>query len=393
MRQEILLTPGPTPVPPEVLARLAEPVFHHRTDRFQKIFASVAQRLKPIFRTESPVYILTGSGTLAMEAAVTNFFSPGETVLTVSAGKFGERWTELARAFGLEAVELKAPYGEAVAPLAVAQALESNSRIRGVFATLCETSTGVVFDIEGIAKVTRGREALLLIDAVSGLAADRLEADAWGVDVVASGSQKGLMIPPGLAFLSVNAKARQFMERARLPRYYVDLKLYERAAKENDTPFTPALTLIVGLDEALKRIEKVGLEALLRDQELHAEAVRRAAKALNLELFAKHPSNGVTAIAVPPQVDGTKLVKTMAERYGVRAAGGQADMKGKLVRIAHMGFIQTQDLEQGLEALEQGLIGLGYPARRGAALHAFRQALARGAAQADARKVAHGGTR
>ncbi len=393
MRQEVLLTPGPTPVPPEVLARFAEPIFHHRTERFQKIFASVSERLKPVFRTQCPVYVLTGSGTLAMEAAVTNFFSPDDTVLTVSAGKFGERWTELANAFGLKAVELKAPYGEVVAAAAVEEALKANPQIRGVFSTLCETSTGVVFDIAGIAKATRGRDVLLVVDAISGLAADRLETDAWGVDVVVSGSQKGLMIPPGLAFISVNEKAKRFMERARLPRYYVDLRFYERAAKDNDTPFTPALTLIVGLDEALKRIEKVGLEALLSDQELHAGAVRRAAKALGLELFAKHPSCGVTALTVPPQVDGSKLVKIMAERHGVRAAGGQGEMKGKLVRIAHMGFIQRHDLEQGLEALEQGLIGLGYPARRGAGLEAFRQALAGATLKADAGKVPQGGTR
>lgn len=379
MPVEVLLTPGPTPVPPEVLARFAEPVFHHRTPRFQKIFQSVSQRLKPIFKTAHPVHILTGSGTLAMEAAVTNFFSAGDAVLTLNAGKFGERWTDLATAFGLRPLEIKVPYGEAVDPGEVKRRLDTQRDIRGVFATLLETSTGVVLDIAQIAQHTRGRDVLLVVDAISGLAADPLETDAWGVDVVVSGSQKGLMIPPGLAFISVGDKAREFMAKAALPRYYVDLRLYEKASRDNDTPFTPALTLIYGLDEALKRVEHVGLDALLKSQAVLAQAVRASGQALGLGLFAKRPSNGVTAFSLPSGVDGGKLVKLMAESYGVRPAGGQAEMKGKIVRMAHMGFISKADLAQGLEALERALADLGVSVTKGIARRTFEQAMAQGA--------------
>lgn len=353
--RRLLLTPGPTPVPPEVLRAQAEPLFHHRTAEYQKLFEEVSRGLQRIFKTRSPVYTFTASGTGAMEASLVNFHSAGDEILVVDAGKFGERFWRIAKAHALKAQILKVPYGKAVSPAEIEEAVSKNPNLKSVCLQLCETSTGVVFDLKEIGRRLRGKNCLLIVDAISGLAADRFEMDAWGIDLAISGSQKGLMLPPGLAFLAVGERARQQMTGAMLPRFYFDLALYEKALKDWDTPFTPAISLVVGLKEALRRIEKEGLEKILKRSETLAEYTRGEVRKMGLELFAERPSNGVTAMKVPAEIDGEKILYEIREKEGITLAGGQGEMKGEIIRIAHMGFIQKEDIDCGLRALETAL--------------------------------------
>ncbi|MBI4367932.1 MAG: alanine--glyoxylate aminotransferase family protein [Candidatus Omnitrophica bacterium] len=357
-KRNILLTPGPTPVPPEVLKVMAEPIFHHRTPRYRALFQEVSEDLKIVFRTARNVYTFTGSGTVAMEAGVVNFLSPQEKVVVLEVGKFGERWSKLAKAYQLNAIVLKTPYGETVTPEEVEKTLKLHPDAKAVYGTLCETSTGVLLDIEAIAKIVSKTKAIFVVDAISGLAADRLEMDQWGVDVVVSGSQKGLMIPPGLAFLAANGKAIALHQNAKLPRFYVDLAQYEKSLRDWDTPFTPALTLVLALQVALARIKAEGMEKVWSRTAELARKTRKMVHELGLELFAKRPANTLTAVKVPAGVDGEKLVSVMRDEKGVTMAGGQGEMKGKIFRISHMGFISETDVRTGIEALKETLTEL-----------------------------------
>lgn len=360
-RHGLLLTPGPTPVPPDILRALAQPVFHHRTKPYQALFREVSEGLQRIFRTRAPVYTFAASGTGAMEAAISNFHSPGEEILVVDGGKFGERFWRIAQAYGLTARILKLEYGETVTPDEIAKTLAQYPAVRSVCIQLCETSTGVTYDLEAISrKLQEKGEArpLLIVDAISGLGADRFEMDAWGVDLAISGSQKGLMLPPGLAFLAVGPRARERMKRAKLTRFYFDVALYEKGLKDWDTPFTPAISLVVALRQAIRRIEKEGLERVLKRTEGLARYTREAAGRLGLELFAKRPSNGVTALKVPPGIDGEALLDEIREKEGITIAGGQGEMKGHVIRIAHMGAIRKADVDRGLKALKRRLVGV-----------------------------------
>ena len=354
-KKNILLTPGPTPVPPEVLRVMAEPIFHHRTPRYRELFREVSGDLKTVFRTAQNVYTFTGSGTLAMEASVTNFLSPGDKVITLEAGKFGERWGEITRRYQLNTVPVTVAYGETISADQVEKVLKLNPDAKAVYGTLCETSTGVLLDAEAIAKSVSKTEAIFVVDAISGLAADRLEMDQWNVDVVVSGSQKGLMIPPGLAFLAASEKAWRFNKSAKLPRFYADLAQCEKSLKDWDTPFTPALTLVLALREALLKIKREGMEKVWARTAQLAIVTRTGAKRLGLELFSKQPSNALTAICVPSGIDGEQLVSVMRDEKGVTMAGGQGEMKGKVFRIAHMGFITESDLQTGFNVLKETL--------------------------------------
>ena len=354
--RNILLTPGPTPVPPEVLRVMAEPIFHHRTPRYRELFREVSEELKLVFRTQESVYTLTGSGTLGMEASIVNFLSPGDKIITLEAGKFGERWTELAKACQLNVIVLKVPYGETISPDELEKILKVHPDTKAVYGTLCETSTGALLDIEAMAKVVAKTQALFIVDAISGLAADRLEMDSWKVDIVVSGSQKGLMIPPGLAFVAVSKKAWALNKTAKLPRYYADLTKCEKSLKDWDTPFTPALTLVLALREALKQINREGIEKVWTKSAKLAEYTRSQIKNLKLEFFSKNFSNALTAVKVPEDVDGEKLVSVMRDQKGVTMAGGQGEkMKGKVFRIAHMGFIREEDIKIGISVLKETL--------------------------------------
>lgn len=358
-KKEILLTPGPTPVPEEVRKVLAEPIFHHRTPRYRKIFGSVSERLKKVFRTKNPVYTFAGSGTLAMEAAMVNFHSAGDEVLVIEAGKFGERYTSISKAYGLKPIVLKVTWGEAVTTAAVREALKQNPGIKSICMQLCETSTAVLLDVKAVASIVKGTDVLLIVDAVSGLAADRMECDDWGVDLAIAGSQKALMLPPGLAFLSVSEKARKRMESSTIKKFYLDLKRYEKSLKDADTPFTPAVGLVLGLDKALELIEREGIENVFKRCEENAAWLRERLEAMGLKIYSKAPSATLTAAMVPEGIDGEKLVKIMRDEKGVTMAGGQDSLKGKIVRICHMGAITREDLEEGLRIMKETLQEMG----------------------------------
>jgi aspartate aminotransferase-like enzyme len=374
MRKNYLLTPGPTPLPPEVCEALACPIIHHRTPQFQTILKQASEGLKYVFQTKNDVLILASSGTGAMEAAVINFLSPGDTALTIQGGKFGERWTELCKAYNINSEIIDVEWGKAVHPLEIEKRLKSNPKIKAVFVTLCETSTGVVNDIEAIGKVIKDKDAILVVDAISGLGAIDLKTDAWFCDVVVSGSQKGLMLPPGLGFISISPKAWKLAQAATCPKYYFDLIKAKEAIDKTDTPFTPAISLIVALNESLKMMREDGLENIYLRHKKMADATRQAVRALGLELFAATAaSDVVTAIKVPQGLDGEKLVKTMRDTYGVTIAGGQEELKGKVFRIAHMGYIEEFDIITGISCLEKVLHQMGYKFQLGAGVKAAEE--------------------
>jgi len=374
MKKNYLLTPGPTPLPPQVLEAMARPIIHHRTPQFQAVLKEASDALKYVFQTASDVFIISSSGTGAMEAAVINLLSSGDTALVVQGGKFGERWTEIAKAYGINVEIIDVEWGKAVDPQEISKRLKANPQIKVVFTTLCETSTGVDNDIEKVDGVVKLTSAVLVVDAISGMGAIDLKTDAWGVDVVVSGSQKGLMLPPGLGFITVSPKAWKLVEVSKSPRYYLDLRKAKKAIDKNDTPFTSSITLIIALNEALKMIQQDTLENIFARHRKMADAVRAAAKALGLELFAPTAASGaVTAVKVPAGIDGEKLVKTMRDTYGVTIAGGQDELKGKVFRMAHMGYIGEFDIITGLSCLEKVLAQMGYKFTLGAGIKAAEE--------------------
>jgi aspartate aminotransferase-like enzyme len=378
MRKNYLLTPGPTPLPSQVCEAMARPIIHHRTPQFQAVLKEASEGLKYVFQTENDVFIFASSGTGAMEAAVVNILSPTDTAITVEGGKFGERWTELCQAYGINAEVMKVEWGKAVEPSEIEKKLKANPKIKAVFTTLCETSTGVATDIEAIGKIVKDSGAVLVVDAISGLGAIPLLTDAWFCDMVVSGSQKGLMLPPGLGFISVSPKAKELIESAKCPRYYFDLREAKKALDKIDTPFTPAISLIIALNEALKMIRQDGLEKVFARHKKMAEATRQAMQALGLALFAPTAaSDVVTAVKVPQGIDGEKLVKTMRDTYGVTIAGGQAELKGKVFRIAHMGYIEEFDIIAGISCLEKVLDQMGYGFQMGKGVQAAEEVFSR----------------
>lgn len=374
MRKNYLLTPGPTPLPPEVCLAQARPIIHHRTPQFQAILKEVSEGLKYVFQTKNDVFILTSSGTGAMEAAVVNLLSSADTVIIVEGGKFGERWTELCSAYGIIAEVIDVEWGKAVDPKEIEKRLKANLKIKAVFTTLCETSTGATCDIEAIGKVVKDTGAVLVVDAISGLGAIPLLTDAWGVDVCVSGSQKGLMLPPGLAFISLSQKAWSKVNESKCPKYYFDLKQAKKAFDQTDTPFTPAISLVIALAESLKMMRQDTMEVIFARHKKMADATRTAMKALGLELFAASAaSDVVTAVKLPAAIDGEKLVKTMRDTYGVTIAGGQSELKGKVFRIAHMGYMEEFDIIAGVACLEKVLHQMGHKFNLGAGVKAAQE--------------------
>lgn len=366
----ILLTPGPTPLPPAVREALARPIIHHRTAPYREIFKRTLQGMQTIIGTTQPVVLLTSSGTGAMETAVVNLCSTGDEAIVITGGKFGERWAHLCKAYGISATVMDVAYGKAVDPASVEKVLKEHPQAKAVFTTLCETSTGVTHDIQAIAAIAKRSNTVLVVDAISGLLADACKMDEWGIDVLVSGSQKGLMLPPGLAFLSLSERAWKLVDQSKTQKFYYDLKLARKALDGDDTPFTPAVSLVVALDEALKIVLSVGVAQRVSRFAVLAQGTRAAMEAMGLELFAERPSNGVTAVKVPEGIDGKKLTKTMYERSHVMIAGGQGSMAGKIFRFAHMGHIGPEDVLAGLRALEDALTSLGYAAPAGAGVKA-----------------------
>lgn len=376
MIKNYLLTPGPTPIPPRVLETMARPIIHHRTPEFQKIIQEVEEDLKYVYQTKNEVLIFAASGTGAMEGSVVNLLSPGDKAIVVRGGKFGERFGEICKAYGIEFTAIDVEWGKAVDPKKIDDILKKDKLIKAVYTTLCETSTGVATDIEAVGKVLKNYEAALVVDAISGLAATPIKTDEWGVDVCVSGSQKGLMIPPGLAFVSVSPKAWTLVEKSTLPKYYFDFKAYKKALGKQDTPFTPAVNLVIALREALKIIKEEGLDVIFDRHKKMAFSVRSAVKAMGLELFSPNAySDGVTAVKVPQGIDGEKLVKTMRDKYGVGIAGGQDEMKGKIFRIATMGYITPSDLIVCIATLETALSEMGYKFQLGSGVRALEETL------------------
>lgn len=360
IKKYYLLSPGPTPVPESVLSVAAEPIIHHRTPEFSKIFMEVTEGLKYVFGTKEDVYILAASGTGAMETAVINTLSPGDKVITINGGKFGERWGNICRAFGLDTKEIVLPWGEDFSPEQLAEEIKKNPGVKAVFTTLSETSTGAIFDIKGFGEVVAATEAILVVDGISGLGATACYMDDWKIDVLVTGSQKSFMIPPGLAYLAFSPKAWKLVETSKLPKFYFDIKKYRKNLEKQTTPWTPAVSLIIQQKKALDIIKNMGLDNLLKHHQILGEATRAAVKAIGLELLPKKPGNILTAVKTPAGVDGNKLVKTMQSKYMAYISNAQEPHKGEFFRIAHLGYMGGFDIITALSALEMTLLDLGY---------------------------------
>lgn len=359
LRKERLFTPGPTAVPPSVRLAMAAPMTHHRQAAFQEIFLRVSERLKTVFQTASPVVILAGSGTSAMEGAVVNTLSAGDKAISVCGGKFGQRWGLIGKAYGVDMTIIDIEWGTAVDPGQIEEALKAQPDAKAVFTTLNETSTTVLTDVKAVAEVTAETDAILVVDAVSALGADELRMDGWGVDLVVAGSQKALMLPPGLAFAAVGRKAQDAMKRATLPKFYLSFEKALKSLGEQTTPFTPAVSTIIGLDKALDDLLKDGMEAVWAQHRRLAAAVRAGVMGMGMELFAQRPSNAATAIRLPEGLDGNALHKRLRDEYKVTCAGGQEHLKGKIERVAHMGYYDQFDMLVVLGALELALKDVG----------------------------------
>jgi aspartate aminotransferase-like enzyme len=375
-----LMTPGPTPIPAEVEAAMSRPIVYHRGDEFRELLGRVLPRLQEVFRTANDVALFTASGTAAMESAVANLCSPGDRVLVVSAGNFGERWAGIAEAYRCDVACLRYEWGETPEPEEVAAKLVEIGGAQAVYCTHCETSTGVVADVGAIAAATRSAGALTVVDAISSLGAVPLEQDAWGIDVVVSGSQKGLMTPPGLAFASASPAAREAARQATSPRYYLDWERTLDGQAKRRTPFTPAVSLVMGLDVALDLLLADGLDAAWERSRRLGRACRAGAKAMGLELFSPDEDRSavVTAIRAPGGIDGAAIVRSMRERSGVTAAGGQGRLAGKIVRIGHIGYVELEDVVAALAALGRALAEAGVEVDTKAGLEQAREAYEEG---------------
>ena len=367
MLKKYLLAPGPTPVPPEVLLAMARPMIHHRAAEFAEVLGQVKQDLQWLFQTRGEVIILAATGTGGMEGSVSNFLSPGEKALVVNGGKFGERWAKICNAYGVKVEEIRVEWGQAVDPEEVQRALSKDSSIKGVYIQASESSTGVAHDTQAIARIVRSYpETLMVVDAISALGALDLRVDEWGLDVVVAGSQKAFMLPPGLAFVSISQKAWRKAEVTRNAKFYFDFKKERENLAKNQTAYTAAVSLIIGLAEVMRLLKAEGLENIFQRHRLLSQATREAMKAIGLSLFAKDsPSDSITAVLAPAGYDGQKIYKNLRELYGVTAAGGQDEVKGKIFRIAHMGYAQTFDVITAVSAVEMVLKGMGYPVKLG----------------------------
>ncbi len=351
-----LLAPGPTPLPPSVSKKLAEPMIHHRTKAFSEMFVSCLEKLKTVYRTKNDVLMVTASGSAGMESAVANLLSPGDKALVCVTGIFGERFLKILRAYGLDPVVISAEKGRALDPDKLRNQLLMFPDLKAVFLQHTDTSTGIVNDIAGISEVIRDNsDALIVVDAISGLAAEELETDAWDLDVVIAGSQKGLMAPPGLSFFSVSENAWKAVAEAKLPRFYFDWTAMRCAAEKGQSPYTPAVNIILAQEEALRLITEEGLENIWKRTADLASFTRSEVEKRGWTLFAKNPADILTGIVMPDGVDGQALVQSILAEDNISIAGGQAELSGKIVRIAHMGYIQKADVERGLAALDKRL--------------------------------------
>lgn len=381
-KEKLLMTPGPTMIPPSVLEVMSRQIIHHRTKDFEATFDGLEEDLKFVFQTKNVVLIFSSSGTGAMESAVVNMFSPGDKVLAISIGAFGDRFADIAKTFGLNVEKLAVNWGKAVNPEDVKKILDAdkNHEIKGILMTHNETSTGVTNDVEAIGKLVKGTDRLLIVDAISSMGGLDLKTDEWGVDVVVTGSQKGLMAPPGLAFVSVSEKAWQAYEKSTLPKFYWDYKKYKKGILKEvseNPPYTPAISLIKGQAQALKLIKEEGLQNVFDRHAKLAIATQKGVEALGLTLFPSQEvsSNIITAVNAPEGIDIEKVRKIMNSKYDIMVTGGQKHLKGKIFRIGHCGFVDGFDLIKTFAALEFALAEVGYKVEFGASVSAVQKAL------------------
>ncbi|MGP0565874.1 pyridoxal-phosphate-dependent aminotransferase family protein [Nitrospina sp. 32_T5] len=377
MNKTYLLAPGPTPVPEKVNLEMAAPMIHHRTPQFSKIFGEAAEDAKYLFQTKQDVMILASTGTGGMEACITNLFSPGDKVLVVNGGKFGERWGKISQTYGLEPIWINVEWGQAVKVADVKAELDKNPDIRGVLVQASETSTTVSHPIEEISKLTRQRDDLLLVvDGITAVGVYPLPMDDWGIDAVITGSQKALQLPPGLALVSLSEKAWKQAEKAKCPHFYFDLAKERKNLADKTTAYTPAVSLVIGLREVLKNIKEEGLENVHKRHNRLARATRAAVSALGMQPVAPDsPADSATGMFVPEGVDGGKLVKSLRDEFGVTLAGGQDKWKGKVVRIAHLGYVDTFDTVVAISALEMALKKFGANVQMGKGVAAAQEIL------------------
>ncbi|MFP4467136.1 MAG: pyridoxal-phosphate-dependent aminotransferase family protein [Candidatus Goldiibacteriota bacterium] len=363
MKKRYIMAPGPTEIPAEVLAEAGKPIMHHRTPQFRKILTQVEEDLKYLMQTKETVQVITSSGTGAMEAAAANTINPKDKVIVASIGHFGKRWASIAEIYGAEVIKVEKEWGEALDPQDVKKALEENKDAKAVFTTHNETSTGVYNDIEAIGNVVKDYDAVLIVDGISGIGALPFYTDKWNVDMAVAGSQKGMMIPPGIATITVSPKAWELVKQNKQPKFYFDLKKYEKSMTEEklgNTPYTPGASLIMQLGASLNIIKEETLEKVWERHEKLAEATRAGVKALGLTLFAKkNASNVLTSVYVPEGVDGGALMKKIRDDYGISMAGGQGSFKGKIFRIGHLGYTDRFDPIMGVAASEMALKELG----------------------------------
>jgi aspartate aminotransferase-like enzyme len=361
MKKVSLLAPGPTPVPPRTMLAMAQPLIHHRSSDFLEIFGQVRAGLKKIFKTENEVLTYCSSGTGAMESSVANLLSPGDKAICVRGGKFGERWTEIMEAYGCTPVNLEVEWGYAVKPEQVETLIKDDPSIKAVYVQALETSTGVAHPIKELAQVTKDTDTVLVVDAVSALGAYDIPSDEWDLDVVISGSQKAMMLPPGLAFASIGPKALKLMESSTLPKFYFSWAKELKTQGINKGAFTSPVPLFIGLLDIFALIEEVGLDNIYAETAVKSKAFKAAVAAWGLELYSKeNASTGLTAAEAPAGIDAQDVVGWLKEKYAIFIAGGQAQAKGKIFRVAHMGYINEFDTLQAISAIEMALAGLGY---------------------------------
>lgn len=382
IRKQRLLTPGPTPLYPPALHAMMASDIHHRTEDFRKVYRSCLADLKEVMGTANDVLMFAASGTGAMDATVSNLFSRGDKVIVCSAGKFGERWADIAKAYGLEANVLSSPYGEVVTPERVKAALAADPSVKGVFVQASETSTGAAHDVKAMGLAVAQTQAIMVVDAITGLGTMPLDIDGWGLDVTIGGSQKAFMIPPGLAFMSVSPKAWKMAETATLPHFYFNLKKEKKSGDAGESSWTPATALILALAEALRYVKQIGMAKLIENAQLLAEATRAAVTRLGLELFAAgSPGSSVTAVKAPAGMDSGAIVKGFRNSFGAIIANGQGSMKGQIFRVAHLGYFDFADLFSVIAGLEIILKANGYPVTYGTGVAAVQEAYEHAAAK------------
>jgi len=371
-----LFTPGPTPVPEQVMLRMAAPIIHHRHPEFRAIMARVNAGLQYVFQTSGPVLSLACSGTGGMEATFVSLFSPGDTVISVNQGKFGERWVTMPRTFGLNAIEIAVPWGKAVQPEKVREVLRTNPQAKAVYLTHSETSTGTATDVKAVAQVIRGEsDALVCVDGITAIGAHEFRFDEWGIDACVTGSQKGLMIPPGLAFVALSQRAIKALETSTLPKFYFDLQRALTSHASNDTPWTPAVSLLIGLDAALELIRAEGIENVWVRHKRLALALRAGIDAIGLRLFSEAPSYAVTPVWLPEFVEWKAFNSALKVDNGITVAGGQGEFVGKIFRISHLGNYDDLDMVAVMAGIERALQTAGYAVPLGKGVEAVQKAL------------------